>query len=304
MPKENKQMKNNTKAIAVYLDDYDKIEQELTWLYKTWLLHSLEEEYDLVVYYNPTAEERIKNFPGVIPIKMPYTRMAEQYKFLNSHYFCLKEYNEPLQKYDFLLKTDCDVFLTHNLKNYTPSKFMVGEGGYYDQKDDIKISFIKKVSKELNLQHNNMPNVGASFFSKTQYVLNVVSLQSEITEFLLNKYFKENNIDKESGFHSGVVSMIAGEIAINHCFNNQHVNLYSLDNKCWETSLIGSNVLHIHAWHSDIPWSKHAYFKQTYKDWAVSFDEAFLNAASYCQWIATASMETIYKYKKIFQLVK
>lgn len=292
-------MNNNSKAITVYLDDVDKMEQELTWLYKTWILFSLEKEYDLVVYYHPDAKERIKNFPNIIAIEMPYVKMAKDYKFLNSHYFCLDEYNEPLLKYDFLFKTDCDVFFTKNMKNFKPSKFLIGQGGYYDQKDDNKINFIKKVSQELGLGYNNMTNIGASFFAKTHEVLAVVKMQAQITEYVLQKYFKTDRIEKESQFRVGISSMIAGEVAINHMFNSQHINLYSLDSKCWKTSVIGSDTLHIHAWHTDIPWSKHRYFEGKYANWEVPFKEAFENGANYCHWIATTSIEDIKAYREI-----
>ena len=48
------------KAIAVYLDNSDKIEEEFSWLYKTWLLYSLDKEFDLVVYYSPDAKDRLE----------------------------------------------------------------------------------------------------------------------------------------------------------------------------------------------------------------------------------------------------
>lgn len=289
------------KAIAVYLDDSNKMEEELSWLYKTWILYSLEKEFDLIVYYNPTAENRIKNFPGVYFEKMSPIRMADKYKFLNSHYFCKSPYSDILKKYKYLLKTDCDVFLTKNMRNFYPSCFLVGQGGYYDQKDDKKISFIKKIAKELNLSYNHMPNIGASYFGETNQILYVVSLQSDITEHLLDNHFKTNDkIDPDSGFHVGISSMIGGEIAINHCFNNQHVNLYTLDSKCWKTSNIGSDVTHIHAWHTSQPWSKHAYFRGEYKDWIVTIDDAFDNAANYCHWIATTPLDKILKYKNHF----
>jgi hypothetical protein len=228
-------------------------------------------------------------------------RMAEKYKFLNSHYFCKDPFNQPLKKYEYILKTDCDVFLTKNIKNFTPSCFMVGQGGYYNQRDIKKIEFIKNISKKLNLSYNHMPNLGASYFGKTNEVLSIVSLQADITEYLLTNYFKTSDLkDEESGFHIGISSMIAGEVAINHAFSNQHVNLYSLDNKCWQTSMIGKDVLHIHAWHSIEKWSKHSYFNGHYKDWKIDFDEAFDNSSNYCHWIATTPIEKIMKYKKIF----
>ncbi len=270
------------KAIVVYLDDSSKMQQELSWLYKTWILYSLESEYDLVVYHNPSAKNKLKNFSNIIPVEMSPIRMSNNYKFLNSHYFCTNPYNEILKKYKYILKTDCDVFLTKNIKNFTPSSFMVGQGGYYIQSDSSKIEFIKNISKNLKLNYNHMPSIGSSFFGKTDEILPIVSLQSQITEYLLNNYFKNNNkTDELSGFNIGIASMIAGEVAINHVFNNQHVTLYCLDSKCWETSKIGNDVLHIHAWHTDQKWSKHQYFNGEYKDWNVEFTEAFDNAANY-----------------------
>ena len=98
--------------------------------------------------------------------------------------------------------------------------------------------------------------------------------------------------------HKGVSSMIAGEIIINAGFTHQHISLYVLDSKCWENTIIGSDVLHIHAWHSESKWSKHDYFDGKYKDWKIEKENMYDNAANYCHWIATASMEEIRKTKK------
>jgi len=284
-------MSKNKKAIAVYLDDSDIMETEFSWLYKTWKLWSLDKEYDLVVYYNPPAGKRIEKFVDVVKISMAPIRMALQYKFLNSHYFCLDEWSEPLKKYDYLLKTDCDVFLTHNLKGYEPSKLLVGQGGYYDTDDENKINFIKKISNDFNLKYRHMSNVGASFFGKTNLVLNLVKNQAIITEHILNKYFNENDVDLESVFKKEISSMIAGEVTVNGCLTNQHINLYTLDHKCWETTKIGSDVLHIHAWHTTQKWSKHDYFNGKYKDWVVKEEDMYKSAANYCQFISNIPLK-------------
>lgn len=279
----------NKKAIVVYLDNSDKMEIELSWLYKTWILYSLDEEFDLVVYHHPSAKHRINNFFGIVTVEMPYVGMSADYKFLNSHYFCTNGWNEPLKKYKYLLKTDCDVFLTQNIKGYVPSSFLVGQGGYYAQTDSKKIDYIKKISKDFNAKYRSMSLVGSSFFGKTEEVLLVTSTQSQITEELLKNYLKK----EDCPFDPGVASMIAGEIVINDFFTNQHIKLYCLDDKCWESTKIGGNVLHIHAWHTDQKWSKHAYFLGQYSDWKVDLKDAFSSAANYCQWIAESTIDDI-----------
>jgi hypothetical protein len=288
------------KAIVVYLDNSGKMQEEFSWLWKSWQLYSLEDEFDLVVYYNPEAKHRLDNFPGIISIEMPYIRIASAYKFLNSHYFCLDEWSEPLKKYRYILKTDCDVFLTEHLKNFTPSKFLVGAGGYYSQGDDKKIKYIKHLSSVLGLNHNNMTLVGASFFGKASEVISVVKNQALITERIISNFSNTKEFE-DSGFNKGIASMIAGEIFINHVFVNQHVNLYCLDSRCWKTSKIGKDTIHIHAWHTDLEWSKHKYFRGEYTDWKVDLVDAFKNSSNYCHWIATMTSAELSKFKESYK---
>lgn len=287
------------KAIAVYLDNSDQMDIEFSWLYKTWVLYSLDQEYDLVVYYNPEAKFRLSNFPGIVSIPMPTIRMADEYKFLNSHYFCTKEWNEPLKKYSYLLKTDCDVFLTEHMRGYTPSKVLIGQGGYYDTLDQKKVETIKFLSQLWGFDYKFYTQVGASFFGRTDYILPTVARQAGITEAVIN-FYRSNRIKDLNGLDLGIASMIAGEIAINHNFSNQHISLYCLDSKCWTTSGIGSDTLHIHAWHSDSDWSKHKFFKGEYADWKIEIKDAFLNAGNYCHWIATLSREDLHYYRELY----
>jgi len=142
-------MSEYKKAIVVYLDDNPKIDVEFSWLWKTWKLYSLEEEFDLVVYHPKEAKKRVSKYYGIYTIEMPNIRMSDNYKFLNSHYFCLPEWSKPLEKYKNIFKTDCDVFLTEHIKNYTPSKLLVGQGGYYQLEETQKIDYIKSLSKDI-----------------------------------------------------------------------------------------------------------------------------------------------------------
>jgi len=287
------------KAIAVYLDDSDKMEMEFGWLYKTWLLYSLDEEYDLVVYHHPNAKDRLRKFSSLVTIEMPPVRMATKYGFLNSHYFCIPGWSSKLKEYKYIMKTDCDVFLTERMKGFTPHKFLVGQGGFYNSAIQENRDFVKSIALELELNYNGMPLIGSSFYGKTEEVLSVVSKQAAITEIILNDILKDNN--HPSGFKRGISSMLAGELSVNHIFSHQHVNLYILDSKCWKHQKIGSDTLHIHAWHTDEQWSKHQFLAGNYKDWVVSVEDAFLNAANYCQWIATTPVTEILHYRELYR---
>lgn len=287
------------KAIVVYLDNDFRIDIEFSWLWKTWQLYSLEEEYDIVVYHPKEASERVKKYHGIKTIVMPNIRMSDEYKFLNSHYFCLSEWNEPLKQYDYILKTDCDVFLTEHIKGYTPTKILVGQGGFYEGTDYKKIDYIRSIANDLGFKYNNMTLVGASMFGDGESVISLVEQQALITEEILKNYSNTKEF-KEVGFDKGISSMIAGELVVNNYLTHQKVSLYCLDSKPWDDINIGNDILHIHAWHTDLEWSKHNYFKGMYGEWEVSIGDAFKNAANYCQFISTLKMKDLIKYKDLF----
>ena len=287
------------KAIVVYLDDNPKIDVEFSWLWKTWKLYSLEDEFDLVVYHPKEAKERVSKYYDIQTIEMPNIRKSDEYRFLNSHYFCLPEWSKPLEKYKNIFKTDCDVFLTEHIKNYTPSKLLVGQGGYYHPDDESKIKYIKYLSKELGFKYRNFPLIGASMFGDRVDITTLVREQAYLTEDILEKYSKTKEFI-DSGFHIGISSMIAGQLVVNNYLHHQYISLYCIDSKCWEETKIGSDIIHIHAWHTDLRWSKHQFFKGEYKDWDVTLEDAFKNSANYCQFIAKLSIDDLNKYKEMY----
>lgn len=297
-------MKLKNKAIAVYLDNNDKNDIELSWLYKTWIFNSLNDDFDLVVYYNPDAKHRLEKFLGVRSVPMAPIRKSSDYPFLNSHYFCLEPYNSTLKEYDYIMKTDCDVFLTKNLKGYVPSeKMLVGHGGYYSAVNNdlvldwMKDDLIPSLNKKMNYrwEHRNIILVGASFFGKAKWVINTVNDQAILTEEIL-EHFGDRKIIGPS-ISRGISSMLAGEIVINTRYTNQQLLLWALDSVCWEDKEISSDVLHIHAWHTDRKWSKHSFFNGDYNNWIVDDKDIMSNRANYCQWIASSSIEDIIRKK-------
>jgi hypothetical protein len=277
------------KVIVVYLDNYDKIDAEFSWLYKTWLLHSLDTEFDLMVYYDPSAKHRLRKYPGIIQIPMPCIRMGNVYPFLKSCYMFDKDWCAPIRKYKYVFKTDCDVFLTANLKGCTPGQILIGKGGYYDSQDEKKVAHVKYLAEKVfNGMYRYYTNVGASYYGPCESVILACEQIAYVTEIILSR-------NLQGPFDRGIASMIAGEIVINSFFSNQNFVLYALDYICWKTtSITASDTMHIHAWHSKVPWSKHRYFDGEYKDWKVdSYEQALEDATQYCQWIATTSIEDI-----------
>lgn len=280
------------KVIVVYLDDYDKIDTEFSWLYKTWKLHALDQEFDLLVFYSPTALNRLYKYPGIRAVEMPDIGLSKEYPFLKSSYM----FNEPwcvyIRPYKYVFKTDCDVFLTQHLKQYVPHLLLLGKGEYYDSSQDQFIQHLKWLSTKFGWTYRYLTNVGSSLFGDTQTVISICQLINSITEQILkNEWF--------GPFKQGVTSMIAAELAINAVCSQQHVVLYALDSKPWKTTKVGSDTLHIHAWHTSHQWSKHQFLSNQYQDWKIeSYEKACDNAANYCQWIATTPIEQIMEQRQ------
>ena len=286
-------MTKKDKVITVYLDNYDKIDTEFSWLYKTWLLHSLDEEFDLMVFYDPNAESRLDKYPGIIPIKMPAIGIATEYPFLKSSYIFNEPWCQHIYPYAYVLKTDCDVFLTQHIKGYTPFQFLIGKGGFYNNTDEKQVLAMKNIADRLGVRYQFFTNVGASMFGEGRSIIHFYQHVNEYTEKIINEKLYEPYFDR------GISSMIAGEIATNYYMTNQHAILYALDYFCWETTQIKSDTMHIHAWHCTQPWSKHRFLKGDYKDWQIeSYEHSQKNAAYYCHWIATTPLEEILNQRK------
>lgn len=290
----------NCKAIVVYVDDTKQCLEEFSWLYKTWRLWKLDNEFDLVAYHNPSAVNNLPVYPNLIlkPLKPLHKNETfwKEYPFVNS--FAM--FNEQAEvdwfkeRYTHIMKTDCDVFLTKHFAGHAPTRMMIGVGGYMptspeSDKDSI-LENLKRIANNLKLKRNGFINIGASIFGKTNSVLNTVKIHFIITKYLLTTEWKEDK-GKWPGWNIGVASMYAIDIVVNHLYTQQHINLYSLDEKCWKHNVIDKNTIHIHAWHSYDYFSKHDWFEGKYEK--LTTDKVPTNAAEYCHWIVSNDLETL-----------
>ena len=174
----------NDSAIVVYLDDHDRIETEFSWLYKTWILHGLDRDIDLVVYHHPGAASRVERFRDrdqFVAVPMSPRGRALEYPYLNSVHPFLEPFDEPLRNYEWILKTDCDVFLTHNLNRFRPDQLLVGEGGYCSADDSNHRDCMARACQHHGFSHRGLVNVGASWFGRTHDIFRLARLQAEFT---------------------------------------------------------------------------------------------------------------------------
>ena len=254
----------NKGAIIVYVDDNEKIIAEFGWLWKSWLMWDINEEWDLVAFVNPSAMEKVKakySHDNVVfiekePMNKPGTTW-EGYGFVNSFaMFTEKKHEDILRKYDYGLRTDCDTFLTKNFKGFDiyGSRVYVGNSSVLTPQDqDFGSGIIDKlkiVSKSLKLRYNYINHVGASIMTSMDKLIGITKLHYIATQFILKWGWAPGDKGHWPGWFKGVASMYGIHVAVNHYTNWLEINSGSLDVWC-QGNTISSSDLHIHAWQFD-----------------------------------------------------
>lgn len=249
-------------AIIVYVDNKPKFIEEFSWIWKSWLMWDINEEWDLIAICHPDAEEELnskfKHDDLIIKPQVPLSETNEfwkDYKFVNSFAYFEDESNiELIKNYKFVLKTDCDTFLTKHFKGFKPwrDKVYLGLGQFYSSRytSDLRMAVFNKLqlfADKFKLNKNLITNVGASMICQSIELVAVCKLQLKMTEAVLKLGFPDGKKGHWPGWFRGVASMYAGELAVNHLVSASRVQQGSLDVWCAENE-ISSVDLHIHAW--------------------------------------------------------
>ena len=297
-PSERLSRRGNSKAIVVYLDAGEKAAEEFSWLQKTYHLWDLQREYDLVVYHNPAVQPP----QGAGVLARPLPPMAGEdvfwsdYPFVNSFamFRAGTEREWILDRYDYLLKTDCDVFLTANLRGLAPDQVLLGYGGYMEHTEtrDEVAKNLARIARELRIPDAGLNHVGASIFGRTRDVVPVISDHFALTRRLLETEWKNGDPGRWPGWYRGVASMYAIHLAVNKNLQARNIRLNALDSFCLDNK-ISRDVLHIHAWHCVADFSKHKWFAGKYRP--RSFSNIPDLAKDYCLCVASCSLEELRK---------
>ena len=255
----------NKNAITVYIDNNEKCITEFSWLWKSWAMWDINEEWDLVACVHPEIEERIKTeftYNGLIVLVQPPMRDVDEfwkdYNFVNS--FSMFEHHSNLEvfaRYENIFRTDCDTFLTQHFKGFSPWKDKVyfGIGMQYNTpgNPDLLVEIRDKVrfiAKELKLPYSDVAHVGASIIANTNTMAAITKLHFTVTKYLLKMGWPPGDVGQWPGWYKGVASMYAIDIAVNAYIKPLQIQQGSLDIWCGSNKITKLDM-HIHAWHQD-----------------------------------------------------
>ena len=280
-------------GVLVYVDDNDAMVQEFFWLYKSLIYSKVLNDCEIVAVCHPSVRNRLPVDSKIIAIeKLPFSSLHERwgdYKFINSvGNLADSEVLAVCKKFDVVLKTDCDTFVTQAMKSFQPSGLCFGFGAYaYEDSVRVKLA---ECSRRWGYPHSGLHNVGASVLGPSEMVCNYLQSHMECCDRLLEEEFKDFR-GEWPNWSKQVLSMYAGELALRLTYPQAN-SVGLLDHFTNAERRIGSDVLHIHAWHTDSYWSKHHFREGKYAEMKLE-DIDRHTLGGYCHWLAAADVEQV-----------
>lgn len=276
------------RAVVVFLEDKRELMLQFGCLY-TSLKYTKSKDTDLVVFGTPEALKKIPD--DCIKIECNLVDNPPfwlSHRYINSVSCFVSEHSQILEKYDFLLKSDVDTFLTPAWNSYYPKAYSVGKGSYiYSQE---VIAKIKKISKDLGLVHRGIHNVGSTHYGPPALLREVCGLSASVAGHIMTQEFKDGP-GQWPGWYQGVTLMYSNEIAVNHFVPDVSLDYEKLD---YDSVSHHATKLHphIHCWHTDVVFSKFQFIAGNYNHMRTE-NLDLSKIKDYCLYIALKSRKEL-----------
>ncbi|KAF0705782.1 Aste57867_6939 [Aphanomyces stellatus] len=205
-------------------------------------------------------------------------------------------FDSPIyERYDWVLRTDIDVFLTPAFSKWHPNKMIIGGGGYQTADNSKRLD---RISADMGLVTNNLHSVGSTWYGPTELVRDCAKLTVKAMKHLHENEFTAEEKSDEYGtkgwpeWHYGVLTLYAGHIAINHCTHGHPVakDESMLDYPTAHTDETNKHA-HLHTWQNGNRFSKFAFDEGAYaNENKTTLDLA--KVSDYAMYMALDSQET------------
>lgn len=194
---------------------------------------------------------------------------------------------DQLDHYSHLLRTDVDCFITPAWNEFSPTVFTVGKGGYANDQDVQQR--IRAVADEYGLVHRGITSVGSTWYGPTEVVRRAAAFTEMLTKHMLTHDFARDP-GQWPGWYRGVAMKYAAEIAINHCAPDaQQSELLDASSASAEPI---TRYAHIHCWHTDQLFSKHAFMQGQYTREDIGDDSVSI-VKNYCLALSLLAHEEV-----------
>jgi hypothetical protein len=208
------------------------------------------------------------------------TSKVNSYNYLDSILMAFEGY-DYFKSYDFIIRSDMDVFLTPLFARWLPrycNDFYVGRGGY---STDFNTKRFQRIAANLNFNYAGLENLGSTWYSSPSQMRLVAFLTLFGMVYLSNEEFSPPERDGKLGtllwpdWHYGVLLLYGQHLALNHLTGGlrPQINLVKLDDQLDFPSGNRQSIfliLNIHVFHGDNLFSKFAFKMGKYDNKSVS----------------------------------
>jgi hypothetical protein len=210
----------------------------------------------------------------------------KNYAYLDSILMAFEGYQYFKQAgFDFLIRSDMDVFLTPLFANWLPrhcNDFYVGRGEFSTDFNDNRL---KRIANNLNLKYAGKRNLGSTWYSTPEQFRLVSYLTLFGMAYLSSEEFSQPEREGKVGtmlwpfWHYGVLLLYGQSLALNHLIALNELNVVKLDELIDFPSANAQSVfrkIHIHVFHGHEMFSKFLFKLGKYDNMSVSNENATL----------------------------
>lgn len=285
-------------AIAAYVDNKQKFVDEANLM--TYSGRGLDGRFTFVLYAHPDIVNQLDRHMNVeiIPYTVPDKQFYKDYQFAKSMAFAY-DMPDPLLKYDYICKTDTDVFLTPMMNNFpfSNNKIHVGLGCY--SISDAFVGSLKKVAIDFGYsQYKRIADMHSTIIGPTKDIIEIMRLSDKLEEEMYYGLEEDGEWRTDTLFRghigttTGVCSMYAMEIVVSSLYPEAIVTNKLDAGSDWQ--IPWTDVYHMHQYHHDFIYSKFqakygAYLDAEYTDGISSADYALNTYISKLKYVKNKS---------------
>lgn len=273
-------------AIAAYVDRFSKFIHECNLM--TYSGRGLDGRFTFVIYADPMVIDQLDRWPNVelIPYEAPKEDFYEKYRFSRSMVFPY-DHPEPLKGYDYICKTDTDVFLTPMMNSFPfhSNKIYVGKAAY--SVNEAAVDLLRQAAIRFGYpQYQRISDMHSTIIAPTDDMLKIMKLSDDLEkvmyygleepgEWLSDKALWRGHYDSISG----ICSMYALEIVVSSIYPKDRVVVTTKIDGPTNGAVPWTDFYHLHQYHNDTIYSK---FQVRYGAYLESEYAIGKSIAEYC----------------------
>jgi len=257
-----KYLKTVKVAIAAYVDNKAKFVHEANLM--TYSGRGLDGRFTFVLYAHPDIVDQLDRHMNVkiIPYTVPDTQFYKDYGFAKSMVFPY-DTPEPLLEYDYVCKTDTDVFLTPMMNHFPfeTNKIYVGLGYYSISPKSIDA--LKDAAIKFGYhQYKRIADMHSTIIGPTKDIIDIMRLSDKLEETMYYGLEEDGGWGTDIlwrgyiGGNSGICSMYAMEIILSSIYPKEQVVVTQMLDAGSDWERPWTEVSHMHQYHQHEIYSK------------------------------------------------